>query len=89
MTNYRDQQFKIVITNHLLDFDLKAILYIDGEGVTSFYFRAGDKQLGEFRGVQNSATTLLPFKFQELEIVGTFYEHFSDIMFVPYCIICY
>jgi hypothetical protein len=90
-TNCRDQQFKILIANNLLDFDLAVFLYIDGASISGIYFRVG--QSGEFRGVQNSATTELPFKFQELELVGTFYEHSLDIMFIPYFlayfIICY
>jgi len=69
------KQFRIVITNNLLDFDLRTILYIDGERVSSYFFRAGQKKPVEFRGVQNSATTVLPFKFQELETVDPDLEH--------------
>jgi hypothetical protein len=47
----------------------------------SHYLRTGQQHPTEFLGVRNSATTKLPFKFQELELVGTFY---LDIMFVPY-----
>jgi hypothetical protein len=65
------------------------VLYIDGECISSYYFRAGNPEPGGFRGIRSSATTMLPFKFQELELVGTFYEHSLDIMFVPYFIICY
>jgi hypothetical protein len=73
-------------TINLLDFDLSFVLYIDGERISSYYLRAGEQKPAEFRGVQNSATTVLAFKFQELELVGTFYEHplMFLIMFVYY-----
>ena len=87
-TNCRDQQFRIVVTSNL-DIDLAIDLYIDGECISKYFIRAGLRQPLEIRGINNSATTCLPFKFQELELVGMFYKHSMDIMFVPYFIICH
>ena len=69
-TNCRDQQFRFVITNNLLDFDLAFLLYIDGERVDTACILAGHR--GGISGFRNSATSTLPFKFQELELVGAF-----------------
>ena len=56
--------------NNLLDFDLSLELRIDGELVHKTYLRAG--QYGHILGIYNGTTSVLPFKFQELELVGTF-----------------
>jgi hypothetical protein len=88
--NCRDQQFRIVITtSDPLDVDLRTVLYIDGERISRHYFRAGRRKSWGFRGIRSSATTMLPFKFQELELVGMYYKHSLNIMFVPDFIICY
>ena len=70
--NCRDQQFRIAITN-LLDYDLSVSLHIDGEFIKSLYLGIGEQ--GALRGIRISATTMLPFKFQELELVGAFHGH--------------
>jgi hypothetical protein len=56
--------------NNLLDFDLSLELRIDGELVHKAYLRAG--QYGHILGIYKGTTSVLPFKFQELELVGTF-----------------
>jgi len=64
------KQFTIVITNNLLDSDLVVDLHIDGERVRSPVFSAGNAgQRRVISGLQTSATSTLPFKFQELELV--------------------
>jgi hypothetical protein len=73
------QQFKIAIKNKLLDFGIGVHLYIDGEQVNGIFLEA--EKLGKIRGIPNSTTTELPFKFQELELVGAFPGHSLD-MFV-------
>ena len=80
-TNCRNQQFRVVMTNNLSDFDLCFVLHIDGKRITSKYLRAGHQ--GELWGIRNSDTTRLPFKFQELELVGAFPRpfHGQDILF--------
>jgi hypothetical protein len=58
--------------------------YIDGKCVhTRFLGRSWkDRQI---LGIRKSATSVLPFKFQELELVGAFPEHYSDnTMFDPH-----
>ena len=83
-TNCRDQQFRIVITNNLSDFDLILDLHIDGKRIsgTRNYVRAGHQ--GKMQGIHNSDTTRLPFKFQELEVVGALHGHSLDNMFFPH-----
>jgi hypothetical protein len=69
-TDYHNQQFRVVFFNHMRDCDLSIDLYMDGEVVNKTYLRAG--QPGRVLGIYNGSTALLPFKFQELELVGTF-----------------
>ena len=76
------QQFRIAIKNKLLDFGIGVDLYIDGEQVNEVLLEA--EELREIRGIPKSATTELPFKFQELELVGAFPGHSLD-MFVLIC----
>ena len=71
-------------TYKLLDFDLLIALYIDGVHIKSCHVRAGKQH--EIQGIRNSATTRLPFKFQELELVGAF-QHSLDIRFVPHLLL--
>jgi len=73
MTNYRDQQFKVVFKNNLSDFELAFDLYIDGERIYRKYLPAGLR--GEILGIRNTTFSKLPFKFQEVQLVGTFPEH--------------
>ena len=73
------------MTNNLSDFDISVALYIDGESISSTYFQA--ERQGEIQGIRNSDTTILPFKFQELELVGAFHVHFLDNMFVPHILL--
>lgn len=72
MINCRDQQFNIAISN-LSDYDLLVALHIDGEFIKNNYLRIGEQ--GAIRGFRTSAITILPFKFQELELVGAFHGH--------------
>lgn len=50
------------------DFELTTHLYIDGECVKSRQVRAGKER--EFIGLRTGASTICPFKFQEVELVG-------------------
>ena len=77
------QQFKIAIRNKLLDFGIAIYLYIDGEQVDSVFLRAG--MLGQILGFPKSTASELPFKFQELELVGSFPGHSLDVSIL----ICY
>jgi hypothetical protein len=69
-TDYHNQQFRVMFLNNLRDSDLSIDLYMDGEVVNKTYLRAG--QPGRVLGIYNGSTAVLPFKFQELELVGTF-----------------
>ncbi|KAI0002425.1 hypothetical protein BJV74DRAFT_815724 [Russula compacta] len=61
------KQFSITFHNNLLDFDLSLNLHIDGELVYKTYLPVGrgDRILGIYK----DSTSVLPFKFQELELV--------------------
>ena len=83
-TNRRDQQFSFTISNNFLDFALALDLYIDGECVCKQYLRAG-KQGRQILGIRKSTTSILPFKFQELELVGVSHKHSSENVFTPQC----
>jgi len=56
--------------NNLSDYDLSLDLRIDGEHIKKTYLRA--RECGRILGIYKSPTSVLPFKFQELELVGTF-----------------
>ena len=56
--------------NNLSDYDLSIDLRIDGEHIKKTYLRA--RECGRILGIYKSPTSVLPFKFQELELVGTF-----------------
>jgi hypothetical protein len=68
--NNRDQQFRVTYWNNLLDTDLALLLRIDGEVVRRPYLPAG--QHASTLGIHKNSTSLLPFKFRELELVGMF-----------------
>ena len=53
-----------------MDVGIAAHLYIDGERIGNKYLKAG--QLHQVLGIRNTASSVLPFKFQELELVGAF-----------------
>jgi hypothetical protein len=78
-TDCCDQQFSISYKNDLLgddqsDVGLATDLYIDGECVHLGCLRAGEEW--EVLGIQKTASSVLPFKFQELELVGAFPQTF-------------
>ena len=75
-TNCRVQQFSITFSNNLFNVDLAVVLRIDGERIYRGFLRAG--QRGQVLGLQKSATSILPFKFQELELVGALPGHSMD-----------
>src|SRR6266702_803934 len=75
------QQFKITYSNNLTDFMVKTFLHIDGRLVRKAYFRAGSSH--EFLGPYNSACSVLPLKFQELQLVGTFSSIFPSFEHPP------
>lgn len=70
MTDYHDQQFRIVFSNNLFNYDLALALYIDGERIYRSYLRA--RQRGQILGIPKTTSSVLPFKFQELQLVGAF-----------------
>ena len=78
-TDCRDQQFRVAMTNNLSNFDLCFALHIDGKYISGMDLRAGHQ--GELWGIRNSDTTRLPFKFQELELVGAFHHSFDNMIF--------
>ena len=56
--------------NDLLDVDLSAHLYIDGERIHKCRLNPGGQR--RVLGIRKTASSVLPFKFQELELVGAF-----------------
>jgi hypothetical protein len=56
-----------VFSNNLFNFDLALALYIDGERVYRSYLRA--RQRGQILGIPKTTSSVLPFKFQELQLV--------------------
>ena len=71
-----------MLSNKLCDFDLLIELHIDGQR-SSWALRARKLFPYQISGIQTSATTILPFKFQETELVGAFPEYLLDNMFGP------
>jgi len=65
-----DQQFRVTFVNNLVDCDLSLHLLIDGETVRKTYVRA--QEYSHVVGIHKGPTSVLPFKFQELELVGAF-----------------
>jgi len=61
------KQFRITFVNNLSDYDLSIDLRIDGEHIKKTYLRA--RECGRILGIYKSPTSVLPFKFQELELV--------------------
>jgi len=61
------KQFRIKCKNNLLDFSLSNHLYIDGKRVGKLHLSAGE--IGRMKGIYNSPTSILPFKFQEVTVV--------------------
>jgi|SRR6266850_2015288 len=74
--NYHCQQFSVMYRNKLLDIGLIIHLRIDGEVVCRSYLPA--RQDDRIIGIDKNSTSILPFKFQELELVGTFTGLISD-----------
>ena len=64
------KQFKITMSNNLTDFAVKVAVFIDGQRAEGHVVRAGASW--EFLGIYQSTHSVLPFKFQELQLVGTF-----------------
>ncbi|KAH9047254.1 hypothetical protein EDB84DRAFT_1573692 [Lactarius hengduanensis] len=63
------KQFKVTFSNNLTDFGLTVYLFIDGQLIRHVFTRAGSPWSPEFLGLHNSAHSVLPFKFQELQLV--------------------
>jgi hypothetical protein len=74
-------KFRITVNNNLLYTGLALDWYIDGECIYEGFIRAGAQD--EMLGIQKSATSVLPLKFQELELAGAFPDSLG-IMFVPH-----
>ena len=71
-----------MFSNNLFDFDLALALYIDGERIYRCYLRAG--QRGQIVGIPKTTYSLLPFKFQELQLVGALHAQESVDSHSPY-----
>ncbi|KAF8483632.1 hypothetical protein DFH94DRAFT_690107 [Russula ochroleuca] len=65
------KQFHITFRNDMFDMDIVVNMYIDGERIYHGYLRAG--LVGQVLGVRKTSTSVLPFKFQELELVDLEY----------------
>ncbi|KAI9465924.1 hypothetical protein BJY52DRAFT_1243484 [Lactarius psammicola] len=61
------KQFKITFSNNLINFEFANFLHIDGRLVQTMHLRAGES--GEFLGPYKSERSILPYKFQELQLV--------------------
>jgi len=61
------KQFKVTFANDLVDCDLSLDLRIDGELVHKTFLRA--QHSGHILGIYKGPFSVLPFKFQELELV--------------------
>jgi len=61
------KQFSITYKNKLLDIDLVVFLHIDGEVVRRSYLSAQEDRC--MIGIYKNPSAILPFKFQELELV--------------------
>ncbi|KAH9990356.1 hypothetical protein BJV77DRAFT_622122 [Russula vinacea] len=61
------KQFSITYKNDLSDLDLSADLYIDGVCIHNGFLKAGRQC--EVLGIPKTASSVLAFKFQELELV--------------------
>ncbi|KAH9067808.1 hypothetical protein EDB87DRAFT_1573363 [Lactarius vividus] len=61
------QQFKVTYSNNLTDFELDVCVYIDGRFLRIMCLRPGAS--GQFLGPYNSACSVLPLEFQELQLV--------------------
>jgi hypothetical protein len=67
------KQFYLTFGNNLHNIGLAVVLCIDGERIYRGFLRAG--QRAQLLGIQKSATSILPFKFQELELVDPDLEY--------------
>jgi hypothetical protein len=61
------KQFEIKVSNNLTNFQLAIFLHIDGRLVDRRHLRFGSS--GIFSGLNKSERSILPFKFQELQLV--------------------
>ena len=64
-----DQQFRVTVVNNLFDCDLALDLRIDGELVQKIHLHP--QQCRCILGIYRDSNSVLPFKFQELKLVGT------------------
>ena len=74
------QQFEITFSNNLTDSKLAIFVHIDGRVVKRKYLRASSN--GRFRGPKKSACSILPLKFQELQLVGMFSSIFLSFNYL-------
>ncbi|KAF8487194.1 hypothetical protein DFH94DRAFT_797569 [Russula ochroleuca] len=61
------KKFSITFKNDLLDIRLAADLYIDGVRTHNGFLKAGRQR--QVLGIRKTVSSVLPFKFQELELV--------------------
>lgn len=71
------QQFKIAFSNNLPNFEVAVFLHVDGRLVQTMCLQASLSS--EILGPYTNTHSILPFKFQELQLVGSF---FTDPSFV-------
>jgi hypothetical protein len=64
------QQFKITFSNNLPNFEVVIFLHVDGRLVQSMCLQAWSSS--EILGPYSNVHSILPFKFQELQLVGEF-----------------
>jgi len=67
MASEAGKEFRVTYENHMVDCDLSLLLIIDGETVRKSYVRA--REVNRIVGIAKGLTSVLPFKFQELELV--------------------
>ncbi|KAH9042714.1 hypothetical protein EDB85DRAFT_2139255 [Lactarius pseudohatsudake] len=61
------KQFKVTYSNNLTDFELNICVYIDGQCLRAMCLRPGESS--QFLGPYNSACSVLPLEFQELQLI--------------------
>ncbi|KAN0130158.1 hypothetical protein V8E53_012103 [Lactarius tabidus] len=61
------KQFKITVSNNLSNSGFSLRVFVDGRRVEKVFLKAGSSE--ECLGVQKSSSSILPFKFQELQLV--------------------
>jgi hypothetical protein len=77
------KEFKIVMSNNLTNFAVSVRVFVDGRHVRNMFLQA--ESSNECLGVYKSEHSILPFKFQELQLVGTFIFLSSEQLRLDVC----